>query len=336
MMGSPMHTPTTFVLSSLIVASLAAPSGAQIYRQTFDGPKLPSDWTVQSGTWSIQGGRAVQSVATTSYMTLQNFSLLNCVVEADVYWGGTSVQLGGVAARHGGTSTESCVMGKVQSNGSTVQGFDTLWSYERPGGVVARTGITPLMSKTRVRLLVVGNQGWLQCDSTQDGIFDIQLGAKTYSTHNAAGLVGINGYNGNSTCAVDNFALYNAVLMPTGSSIPKIGTTFKMTLTTQATSVTPFICALSLSNGGTKNGQFGGIPVGGGRYVPLGVDPLLDASIALAGSLGLAGVTDSTGVGAPSLQIPNLTSLVGLGVYCAGVTSGFVNISNDHYIKFVQ
>jgi len=173
-----MRTSTTSVLSSLVVATLAtlAPLDAQILRETFDGPKLPAGWTVQSGTWSIVNGRAIQSVATTAYMTLNSVKLLNCVVEADVYWGSSSTQLGGVAARHGGTSTENCVMGKVQQNGGNKTGFDTLWSYERPGSATNKTGITPLMTKTRVRLLVVGSQGYLQCDSTQDGIFDIQVG----------------------------------------------------------------------------------------------------------------------------------------------------------------
>ena len=123
--------------------------------------------------------------------------------------------------------------------------------------------------------------------------------------------------------------------MPTGTSTPKVGTTFNMTLTTQATTIVPYICALSLTNGGTKNGKLGGLHVGGGKYVPLGADPVLDASLATGSSLGLVGITNTSGVGNPSLKIPNMASLIGIGVHCAGVTAGFANISNNHYIKFV-
>jgi len=159
---------------------------------------------------------------------------------------------------------------------------------------------------------------------------------RNYTSHSSPGLVGINGFNGAaSTCAIDNFALYDAVLMPTGTSTPKVGTTFNMTLTTQATTITPYICALSLTNGGTKNGKLGGLHVGGGKYVPLGADPVLDASLATGSALGLVGITNMSGVGNPSLKIPNLSSLIGIGVHCAGVTAGFANISNNHYIKFV-
>lgn len=324
------------VLSSCLLSCLIlAPLHAQIKVETFDGPNLPSNWTARRGTWTIQNGRAVQSAATWGYLTLNGVKLLNCVVEADVYWIGAGVVFGGVAARHDGSGNDNACMVKVQSNSSTVTGFDTLWNYERPGSVVSKTGISPLMTKTRIRLLVVGNQGWLECDSTQDGIYDTMVGPLTYQAHTTAGEVGITAFtSGSSPVQIDNFALYDAVLMADGSSTPKIGTTYKMSLTTQATQTTPYRCALSFTNGGTKNGNLGGIPIGGGMFIPLGIDPLLDLSIALGSTLGLVGITDQSGVAKPQLQIPNDTNLVGLGFHCAGVTLGSVfNISNNHYIK---
>ena len=83
----------------------------------------------------------------------------------------------------------------------------------------------------------------------------------------------------------------------------------------------------------------GGIPIGGGQFIPLGLDPLLDLSLGVGGSLGLVGITDANGVGTPTLQIPNLTALVGVSFHAAGVTAGsggsIGNISNNHYIKIV-
>jgi len=318
-----------------------APLGAQVRVETFDGPGLPKGWTARRGTWSIKNGRAIQTMGTWGYLTLNGVKLKNCVVEADVYWGGAAVQFGGVAARHDGSAGDNACMVKVQSNSSTVQGFDTLWNYERPGGSVSKTGIAPVMTKTRIRLMVLGNQGMLFHDSTQDGIFDTMVGPRTYTAHTAAGEVGITGYTSSASApaAIDNFALYDAVLMAEGSSTPKVGTTYQMRLTTQHTTIVPYRLALSLTNGGTKNGKLGGLPIGAGQFIPLGIDPLLDLSIALGGTLGLVGITDLSGVGKPTLKIPNISSLVGVGFHAAGVTSvsgRFGNISNNHYIKIVQ
>jgi hypothetical protein len=321
-------TPLLLIAATTLSLTLTSFTNAQILIETFDGPNLPANWQVRSGSWAIVNQRATGT------------NLTNCVVEADVYWGGTAVQLGGVCARHGGTATEDCCMVKVQSNSSTVLGFDTLWSYERPGSAVAKTAITPLMTKTRIRLLIVGDTGWLQIDSTQDGIYDTVVGPKVYATHSGPGEVGVVCYFNGNAASIDNFALYNAVLMEDGASTPKIGTTYTMTLTTQATQLTPYVCAAALSNGGTNSGNLGGIPLGGGRFIPLALDPIFDLSLTAGSALGFVGTTDATGVGKPTLVIPNLASLVGVELHIAGVTaggpSGIDNISNNHYVKIVQ
>ena len=235
-------------------------------------------------------------------------------------------------------------MAKVQANSATVNGLDRIYNYERPGGAVS-TVLNPLATKTRIRMLCVGSQAFLQLDTNQDGIFDTTQAPLTIATHNAAGEIGIvAGTIGSSAAQLDNFAAFDAVLTQTGigtsgESRPKIGTKYGMALTTQATTITPFLCAMSLTNGGTMNGNLGGIPIGGGRSIPLGVDPLLDLSLALGGVLGLNGITDAAGVGNPKVAIPNLQSLIGVGVHVAAVTaggSGIANISNNHYVVFGQ
>ena len=139
--------------------------------ETFDGPNLPSNWAVRSGVWSIANGRISVSSTAHNYMTIPGTKLLNCVLDVDVYWAGLGVQAGGVCARHGGTSTEDCVMAKVQANSATVNGLDRIYNYERPGGAVS-TVLNPLATKTRIRMLCVGSQAFLQLDTNQDGIFD--------------------------------------------------------------------------------------------------------------------------------------------------------------------
>jgi hypothetical protein len=324
-----------FVVTSLLLASQL---GAQVMVEDFSSNTLPPAWQVRSGTWTFQNGQATQTAGVWGYLTLQGISLYNCVVECDVYWGTTAaVKFGGVAARHPGTAADDACMVKVQSNGATVMGFDTLWNYERPsGGALAQTAIAPLMTATRIRLVCLNGEGWLYHDSNQDGVFDKMVGPKPYTGHPAAGELGITGYAQNSAAAViDNFAYYDAVLTDDGSTTPIIGTNHLMTLTTPATRITPFICAAALSNG-TKNGIKGGIPIGGGRWVPLAPDPILNLSLALGGPLGLVGITDAQGVGKPTLNIPNDRALIGLSLVLAGVTlggpTGFESISNDHRV----
>ncbi|MCB9870891.1 MAG: hypothetical protein H6837_13625 [Planctomycetes bacterium] len=328
------------LLPVLLLAAVPAP--AQILVETFDGPNLPANWAVRSGTWSITNGRI--SVASTghNYMTIPGTNLLNCAMDVDVYWTGSGIQAGGVCARHGGTSTESCVMVKAQANSATPNGLDRIYAYERPGGSVS-TVLSPTPTKTRIRMLCIGTQAFLQLDTNQDGTFDTTQAPLPISTHNTSGEVGIiAGTIGSAAAQLDNFALFDAVLVQTGigtanESRPRIGTTYSMTLYTQATSVTPFLCAMSLSNGGTTNGNLGGIPIGGGRSIPLGLDPIFNLSLAVGGTLGLNGVTDASGVGNPKIAVPNLPALVSLAVHVAAVTpNGPVigNISNNHRVVF--
>ncbi|MHC4079019.1 MAG: hypothetical protein ACYST0_11340, partial [Planctomycetota bacterium] len=156
-------------------------------------------------------------------------------------------------------------------------------------------------------------------------------GPKAVTNALGAGFIGMNCY---STSEMDNFKYYNAILQPAANATPKIGTTFRMEMRTDATTITPFICAFSLGNKGFPIGPTAGSP---NSWIPLTPDPVFNASIGIASSVGLAGITDLSGLAKPALRnIPNDKNLVGVVIYIAGVTTGFRHISNDLAVKFVQ
>jgi hypothetical protein len=301
----------TFLLAS------AASLPAQAFLESFsypDGPTIPG-WTVHSGTWAIRNGKLIESPSTLGhkYITRDGITALDCVLEIDEKWGNFGVQAAGVAGRHGGTSTESCVMAKVQSNSTTPAGYDTMWLYERPGGVVNRAGITPPYTDVRVRLVLLGNTGTMSVDTDRNGTFEVSLNPLTIATHNAPGRVGaVTGNSPNITVSeMDNFAFFDAVLVPQPNTQPRIGMSYRMNLHTPRTQITPYY-GLAALGAGT-------FPLGA-RALPLAPDALFSLSLSLAGPLGLTGVTNASGLGTPQFNIPNLAALVGLRIFVSTFT----------------
>jgi hypothetical protein len=298
-----------------------------------DGPVPPAaGLTAQSGTWAIRNGAAVQSATLWGYLTVNGVSAFNGVVEADCKWSATGVQFGGVAMRHAGTPTDDAVMSKIQSNSSTMLGFDTAWCYERPGTAVARTGIAPPLTNVRVRMVLLGSNATMSVDTDRNGTFDMLVGTKALTAHTMPNLVGVTGYaqSGGGQVEIDNFAFFDAVLVQQAGSLPKVGTSYKMDLHTPATAITPYIGIASLGVGPILLGN---------RGIPLSADPLLLLSLQLGGVLGLVGTTNSSGLGAPSFAIPNMPALIGLDVFAAAFTVnpsmpfGIGHISNSHWFK---
>lgn len=306
-------------LTSLTALALCASSlSAQAFMDSFsypDGP-VPAGWTVHSGSWAIRNGKLIESPSTLGhkYVTRDGISALDCVVEIDARWGGNGIQAAGAAGRHGGTAAENCVMAKVQSNSATPAGYDTMWCYERPGGVVNRTGIAPPYTDVRVRLTLLGTSATMSVDTDRDGTFETSLNPLAIATHNAPGRVGA--VTGNSpnigVSEMDNFAFFDAVLVPQPGTQPRIGTSYQMNLQAPVTQPTPFF--------GIASQTPGTFPLGGSRAIPLGYDALFDLSLTLGGVLGLNGTTDASGAGTPQFNIPNLMSLVGQRIFVSTFT----------------
>lgn len=321
------------------ILSLGAALSAQNWIETFSFPDgaLPpaSGWTVQSGTWQVKNQKMITTTTVWGYVTKDGISAFNCVVEADCKWNVPAVQFAGAAARHAGTAADDAVMCKIQSNGATVQGYDTAWCYERPGSATAITGIAPPLTSVRVRLVVLNNTATMSIDTDGNGTFDRVVPVKTLTAHAGPGLVGITGYTQAAAAAnpseIDNFAYYAGVLVERAGSLPKVGTSYQMDFYAPVTQPTPFMGAASLTSGT--------IPIGGNRGIPLAIDPLLTLSLSAGGALGLVGMTDATGKAAPTFNIPNIPSLVGLDIFTSVFALdpqqplGIGAISNNHYFK---
>ena len=320
--------------SLVVLASLAAGLSAQQLIETFsypDGPVIPG-WTAQASTWAIQGGRAVATGGPVwSYLTVDRFpNVAACAVDVDVFYPVTNgLHFGGVCARHPGGSGSGLVMAKVQDN-SLLGAFNAIYLYEQPGSNThySLTAINSLAGT--LRLIVKGRVAWTMWDGNLDGVFEFALPSRPFAqaTTQDRGYVGIDGYN---SASMDNFEFFDAVLMEDPTTPPRIGTTYKMTLTAEMNRVgaqlvpTPWTVALALGRAG--------IPFPDGRGLPLTFDPLFQASL----SLGMSGVLLSPGVdGVASLPLPNDPNLVGLRVFAAGVTIDGSRpfpigaISNDH------
>ena len=326
MIGRVPLSPPTMHKHSLLMLFLAGGLPAQQFTETFpfpDGPLIPG-WTQQTSAWVVKNQRVTQtSGAVWSYLTLDAFpNLAACAVDVDVYFPTTPILcFGGPCARHpGGSGSVGQVMAKVQGSAS----FNIFYVYEQPGSAVSSSlAATP---SATMRLIVRGRTAWSMVDTNMDGIFDSTTLQRVFAatTTKDRGLAGIDAYN---TAEMDNFKLYDAVLQADATTLPKIGTTYKMSFTAELVNglPTPWIVALSLGKAG--------IPVLGGRQLPLTLDPLFNASL----GFGMSGLLQTSAPdGTASISLPGDPALVGLRVFAAGVTIdgskplAIGAISNDH------
>jgi len=313
-----------FVIAGTLVGGL----NAQEFTDTFSVNQSNGapGWTVQSGGWSVSGGQLqTNGAATWSYITKDGFKPVNCVIDIEAFYTPSGVQFAGCTTRF--TSSSSTVMCKIQENTTATPDFDRSFIYEQGGSGSTYSDLTTkVATSANVRLIVAGNQAWMQHDFDKDGRYDQTIGPKTLTTVLGAGLIGANAYR---TSKIDNWKYFSAALHPQANATPKIGTTFNMDLTTNATASTAWYGALSGGNAG--------FPVGGTRRIPLTADALLVTSIQLAPLFGLVGTTNASGTATVGLIIPNAPPLIGVTVWCGVITlgsAGIDNISNDVAITF--
>ncbi len=325
------------ITTAACLTALVSGLSAQEFTDTFTVPSTSGapGWTVGTGVWKVAGGRLqTDGGRTWSYITKDGYKPLNCVIDLEAFYTPSGVQFAGLTARY--ASGSSTLMCKIQEN-TTNNGnnFDRSFIYERGGAGSAGTlwaDLTTMVATSAIiRMIVCGDQVWMKHDFDKDGTFDQVIGPQTVLIVKSAGGVGANAY---ATSQIDNWEYHSAVLKPQTSAVPKIGTTFKLDLVTQATTVTPWRMAMSGGNAGFS--------LGGGRGIPLTLDAIFDLSLAVGGALGLGGVTDSSGVAAPGLIIPNFPALVGVTLFAAAITAdgsrpmGIGDISNEIAIKFTN
>lgn len=308
---------------ALLAATTSVVSG-QVFVDPFNYPDGPSfgAWVEDKGNWNAVGNQAEsEQVFAWQYCTIPTIpKTQDACVDCDVRYNTASsqaLQFGGVALRMAGAATDTnLIMVKIQDNNSSGD-FDSLWLYERPGGATSNT-TWGVATSARVRLLAIDNDVMAFADTNNDGVFDVVL-RRTVALTPAAGPVGIDGFGG---ALIDNFAFFDAVIMPLASNpTPTPGA--KIDYKLRGVPSTAYQVATSLGNGG--------IALPTGSTIPLSLDPIFFASI--SGTLpgvfqGYAGAMDANGDASASLLLPAVPQLVGITLYTA-----FVNMSGTTFIS---
>ncbi len=320
----------TLCTIALVVATTPL-AAAQLFTDSFTYPDGPTfgTWVEDKGNWNAVSNQAEsEQVFAWQYCTIPTIpNIQDACVECDVRYNPSStqaLQFGGVALRMNGAATDTnLLMVKIQDNNSSGD-FDSLWLYERPGG--ATSNLTwGMATSARVRLLAIDNDVMAMADTNNDGVFDVVL-RRTVALAPTPGPVGIDGFGG---ALIDNFAFYDAVIMPLSSNpTPTPGA--KIDYKLRGFPNAAYQVATSLGNSG--------IALPSGAIVPLSLDQLFFASV--SGNLptvfqGYTGVMDSNGDASASLQLPPIPALTGITLFTsfmnlAGTT--FLNVSNEDHL----
>ncbi len=320
-----------FVLALVLFSGVSA---AQNVTESFsypNGTKIPN-WSPEVGTWKVAGGKLVFTGGSRSgYISTSLVGKVSdFVIDIEVVYPKTKkLYFGGVAALMlGSRRTSGMLVSEVQDSSAGGTGaFNFAFFRELSGGSTSRS-ISPATKHAVVRLFKKGRQAWFEIDTDMNGSFDLQLPRQSLSAKtNVSGLVGASGYN---DVELDNWKLYEGMLLPDKTTSPKIGTTYKMDFTAPlnggaAKLPTPWFGMMALGNSG--------IPIGAGRVIPLSLDILFVNSL----GFGWTGLLLRTKPSATlALRIPNDKGLVGLKLYAAALTlgssrpGGFGGISNPH------
>jgi hypothetical protein len=319
------------IVSSLL---LSATLSAQAFIDTFSYPNgnLIPGWTQQRGTWQVQSGRlsVTSGSSVWAYITKDGITSTNCVIDGTFYYNtATAVQFGGLATRHpGGNVDTNLLMTKIQNNGG-IADFDRVFCYERGATGSSYADIVGGTQVAHFRMVTLDNEFWCEVDANMDGYYELVLPPRPITLVTAAGLVGMSSYQ---TTEMDDFEYFDAVLAPQPNAAPRIGTNYDLRLVTTMP-LAVYVGALSLGNAG--------IPLGGGRAIPLSADAFAVNTFAVAG-LGLVGVTDANGRAAVSIPLPPIAALVGMRLFTSFVTIdgnrplGIGDISNEQGFVIIQ
>jgi len=326
------------LLPLLVLGVLCGMVQTQIWMDAFNYPPGPNlgTWKLDRGKWTCTGSMAKsEEIRQYQYLTQPGHLYQDCAIECYVEYNPLStqaLQFGGLTLRCNDPASFNfggdLIVVKIQDNNSSGD-FDSIWLYEHSttGGLnsSAKTSITPTFTKATVRLLAIDNRVIAQVDSTGDGLWDHVL-TKTVTLAVKPGPVGLAGYGG---ALMDDFELFDAILMDDSASLPpEPGNEIKFVL--RGFPNAPYQAATALSTPG--------IVLPDGRIVPLALDDIFKASATnvLPGLFkNFRGTLDGTGDGAVSIALPNIPGLKGITLFTAFVNYNggvILNISNDHQV----
>jgi hypothetical protein len=328
---------------ALIVGFACAAVSSQEFYDPFNykaGTTIPG-YTEQRGDW-MATGTAVQSQSTVTFQELVNdtYTDLDCCVETTAIYDMNSPNLmytGPLLRYTGSGSSQKYIMIKLQDNSTPRDGFDRGFTYFCSGGssfsyIGTYFDISPATKRARVRLQAIDQGSTVLVhtfvDTDMDGKWDIVRSATTGSGLGQSGKIGICGYR---NAIADDLKFFNATLYLSGT--PQIGTAVK--LPGRASPSLGYIGACSFGNSG--------FPVGGGKSIPLSVDPLLILTATNAVPLffqNFQGRTDAQGDFTMVLNIPQVPALVGNTIWASAVTlsktGAIAEVAPDVEIAFTK
>lgn len=309
-----------------VLLACATGASAQVLTDSFTYPNGPTigAWVESKGNWNAVSNQAeAEQVFAWQYLTHPSAMHRDVACQCIVTYNAAStqaLQFGGVAIRATGAATDTnLIMCKFQDNNSSGD-FDRLYIYDRPGASTWADPTTP-SKQGLVRLLAIDTRIVCQLDTDMDGAWDLVIN-HTSAQAPTVGPVGLTGFGG---ALLDDFALFDAVLLPDVSNPPATpGSTQKYVM--RGNPGDGFQAALALGNAG--------IPVGAAGTIPLSFDPLLLTSLNFR---GFNGTLDGNGDGSFTFFIPAIAALVGTRYHAAFVTinAGISGISNDHQVTIL-
>jgi len=318
---------------SLIAAwTLCGLATAQTFTDRFDyppGTMIPG-WTEQVGNWSATGGTVrTQTLPGHQHLTRNGILDRDACVEVtahyDVFQAQTSY-LGPLVGHRNMGIASIYLMLRLEDAGQPSGGWDTYGVYTYVDSLVTSLNlggtISPPTRAARARLQVTDDptgtrRVQLFLDTDLDGRWNVTRdGTPVLLPAQAAGF-GIAGFG---PAIADDLKYFDATLYL--NDPPRVGNPVRLFGRSLPSRNWQGACSLGHS----------GIPIGGGRAIPLDADALLALSLSFP---GFAGVTDASGGFTMTLSIPPAPVLAGLTVWCSAVTwsAGIDEIAPDVEVR---
>ncbi len=308
--------------------------GAQVWKDpmNYTGPNL-SPWVKYRGNWTGTGTQVkAEPKGTRQYLVMPTQTYLNCAIQCVVKYNTASTllgQYGGVSLRTLNPTQDYDLVYACLADAYLPQGkFLWLLVSERWGPINGRNVLTKSLPsggivQATLRLMVVDTLAWAHADTdgNGNGYWDINTSGTILRVTPKLGPIGL---VGNLNVLIDDVRLFDAVLYGQNPS-PPIGhpTYFKL----RGLPSTAYQMASSFGNWG--------IPVSGGRRIPLWPDNLFAATASNqlpAIFKNFNGILDAKGDAQANIVIPNDQALIGIAFFTAFVNysgGSILNISND-------
>jgi hypothetical protein len=321
-------------MTSIAALAFLGLATAQTFTDRFDyppGTTIPG-YTEQWGNWTATGGTIrTQTIPSHQHLTrdgsLDRDACVEVLAHYDVFQAQASY-LGPVLGHvNMGIASQYLVL-RLEDAGAPSGGWDSFGVYRYVDSLITSLNVggtlTPPARSVRARLQVTDEPGGARhvqvfLDTNLDGLWDVTRDATPALVPAQAGRFGVAGFG---PAIADDLRYFDATLYLFDP--PRVGNPVRFFGRGLPSRNWQGACSLGHS----------GIPIGGGRAIPLDADALLSVSLSFP---GFAGVTDASGNFTMILSVPSAPALVGLRVWCSAVTwsAGIDEIAPDVEVTIV-